>query len=317
MNWRLSRIMVIGLAVVFVCGVAYAQAETENQSSLVAALGPSFVSQTANVNGLTLHYVRGGSGPAVILIHGFPQDWYEYHAIMPRLAKRFTVIAIDLPGVGGSSASAGGYEAATMATDVQQLAASLKLEHVYVVGHDIGGMVAYAYVRRYPQTLRGAMILDVPLPGIDGWDEIQGNPVMWHVRFMQVPGLAEKLVAGRQADYFAYFFQYGKITPEEAAHFDRAYASAAQIHAVFEMYRAFPANAKFNAAQKNEINVPLFLAAGDGSPFASMTPEIAEALRAKGCRNVEMGLIAGAVHYVVEDQPDEVAALIEQHAAMH
>lgn len=317
MNWRLNRILVIGLGFLFICGGAYTQAEKEKQSSLVAALGPSFASQTAQLNGITLHYVRGGSGPAVILIHGFPQDWYEYHAIMPRLAKQFTVIAVDLPGVGGSSAVAGRYEAATMAEDVEKLIASLNLEHVYVVGHDVGGMVAYAYVRRYPQTLRGSMILDVPLPGIDGWDEIQGNPVMWHVRFMQVPGLAEKLVTGRQADYFAYFFQYGKITPQEAAHFDQAYDSPVQLHAVFEMYRAFPANAKFNAAQRTEIDVPVFLAAGDGSPFASMIPKMAEALRANGCRNVETGLIAGAVHYVVEDQPDEVAALIELHASAH
>lgn len=236
---------------------------------------------------------------------------------MPRLAKQFTVIAVDLPGVGGSSVSPGGYDAAKMAEDLMQLVASLKLEHVYVVGHDVGGMVAYAYVRRFPQTLRGGMILDVSLPGIDGWDEIQGNPLMWHVRFMQVPGLAEKLVTGRQADYFAYFFQFGKITTEEAAHFDQAYALPAQLHAVFEMYRAFPANAQFNSGQRNEIDVPIFLAGGDSSPFASMIPKIAHALRGNGCKHVETGLIPGAIHYVVEDQPDEVTALIEQHASAH
>lgn len=316
MTWRR---FLASIALAFLCclGGALAQAPPQKESRLVAALGPGFASETAQVDGITLHYVRGGRGPAVILIHGFPQDWYEYHAIMPRLAKQFTVIAIDLPGVSGSSASPEGYDAATMAEDVERLVASLKLEDIYVVGHDIGGMVAYAYVRRYPQKLRGAMILDVPLPGIGDWDEIQGDPEMWHVRFMQVPGLAEKLVTGRQADYFAYFFEFGKITAEEAAHFDQAYAAPAQLHAIFEMYRAFPANAQFNAAQRSKIDVPIFLAAGDGSPFASRIPKMAEALRANGCRHVETGLIAGAVHYVVEDQPNEVAALIEQHAAVH
>ena len=85
-------------------------------------LGEGYVSETAGVNGTTLHYVRGGQGPAVILIHGFPQDWFEYHAIMPRLAKQFTVIAIDLRGVGGSAVAPDGYDAATMAGDVYQLA---------------------------------------------------------------------------------------------------------------------------------------------------------------------------------------------------
>lgn len=286
-------------------------------SPLATGLGKEFVSETAQVNGTTLHYVRGGKGPAVILIHGFPQDWFEYHAIMPRLAKQFTVVAVDLRGIGGSAATPSGYDAAHLAEDVHQLAVALKLERVYMVGHDIGGQVAYAFVRRYPEATRGAMILDTPLPGIEGWDEIQGHPAMWHVRFMQVPGLAEKLVAGRQADYFAYFFQIGKFTPSDEAHFVKAYATPAQLHAVFEMYRAFPANAQFNAAQRGPNDVPLFLGAGDGSPFAKLVPKMAEGLRAAGCTHVETGLIHGAVHYVVEDQPDEVTDLIERYAALH
>jgi pimeloyl-ACP methyl ester carboxylesterase len=74
-----------------------------------------------------------------ILIHGFPQDWFEYHAIMPRLAKRFTIIAVDLRGIGGSKATMGGYDAATMAQDIHSLVSALNLENAYVVGHDIGG----------------------------------------------------------------------------------------------------------------------------------------------------------------------------------
>jgi pimeloyl-ACP methyl ester carboxylesterase len=273
------------------------------------------VSETAEVNGITLHYVRGGNGPPVILIHGFPQDWSEYRAIMPRLAKRFTVIAVDLRGVGGSMATAGGYDAVTMAEDIQQLAAALKLARVYVVGHDIGGMVAYAFVRRYPQAMRGAMILDVPIPGIAGWDEVQGDPSVWHIRFMQVPGLPEKLVAGRQADYLGYFFAFGKFTPSDVARYAKAYATVAQLHAAFEMYRAFPANAQFNAAQRGPNDVPLFVGGGDGSPFAKLVPKIADGLRANGSTHVETGLIRGSVHYVVGDQPEAVADLIERHAS--
>jgi pimeloyl-ACP methyl ester carboxylesterase len=148
----------------------------------VTGLDKEFLSETATVNGITLHYVRGGKGPTVILIHGFPQDWFEYRPIMPRLAKQFTVIAVDLRGIGGSTATSGGYDAATMAEDVYQLVSKLKLEHVYVVGHDIGGHVAYAFFRRYPQVMRGAMILDTPIPGIEGWEEVQGAPFMWHMR---------------------------------------------------------------------------------------------------------------------------------------
>ena len=263
-------------------------------SPLATVLSKEVLSETASVNGITLHYVRGGSGPPVILIHGFPQDWFEYQAIVPQLAKRFTIIAFDLRGIGGSTATERGFDAANMAEDVYQLASALKLEHVYIIGHDIGGMVTYAFVRRYPQATRGAMILDVPIPGIEGWDEIQGDPSVWHIRVMQIPGLHEKLVAGRQADYFGYFLNFGKFTPSEVAHYVKAYFAPAQLHAAFEMYRAFPANAQFNAAQRGPNDVPLYLVAGAGSPFAKLIPKIAEGLRANGCTHIETGLIPGS-----------------------
>jgi len=171
----------------------------------VAALGSGFDSDTAQVNGTTLHYVRGGAGPAIILLHGFPEDWYAYHRIMPQLAKQFTVVAVDLRGIGGSAETAGGYDAANIAEDVHQLAEHLHLEHVYVVGHDIGGMVAYAFARRYPETSRGVMMLDAPLPGLGPWDAVKANPITWHINFQQTPGLPEQLLAGREAIYLRHF----------------------------------------------------------------------------------------------------------------
>jgi pimeloyl-ACP methyl ester carboxylesterase len=280
----------------------------------VSELGGAFKSGTAQVNGTSIHYVRGGAGPALILVHGFPEDWYEFHRIMPRLAKRFTAIAVDLRGIGGSTATPGGYDAANMAEDVRQLAAELKLEHIYIVGHDLGGMVTYAFVRRYPEITRGAMILDVPIPGVPGSEEIQADPSIWHAYFMQVPGLAEKPVTGRTADYLGYFFNFGKFTPIEKTHYVKAYTTSAQLHAAFEIYRAFPANAEFNAAQRGSNDVPLVLAAGEKSPFAKLIPKIAEGLRANGCTHVETGLIPSSVHYVLEDNPEAVADLIERYA---
>lgn len=316
MSRRVGSLMFFSLLLLSGWGTSLSQGQAKGQMSTPEiGLSKEFVSQQAAVNGVTLHYVRGGTGPAVILIHGFPQDWFEYRPIMPRLAKRFTVIAIDLRGIGGSTPSADGYDAATMAEDLYQLVSTLKLERVYVVGHDIGGHVAYAFVRRHPQITRGAMILDTPIPGVDGWEEVQGAPFMWHMHFMQAPGLAEKLVDGRQAAYLGYFFQFGKFTPDEIEHYVQAYGTPAQVHAVFEMYRAFPANAQFNAAHREPIEVPVFFGTGEGSPFAKLVPRIADGLRAQGCTHVETGLIHGAVHYVVEDQPEQVTDLIERYAS--
>ncbi|MGH8773341.1 MAG: alpha/beta fold hydrolase [Burkholderiales bacterium] len=194
------------LAALFLIGfgsVALAQTPSKQLiGSGANRLGVEFVSSTVKVNGATLHYVRGGTGPAVILVHGFPQDWYAYHKIMPRLAKSFTVIALDMRGVGLSTAPPGAFDARDLAGDIHRLAQMLKLQQIYVVGHDNGGMIAYTFARLYPKATRGVMILDSPLPGIELWEEVKSDPSVWHFRFHQTPDLPEKLLAGRQLIYF-------------------------------------------------------------------------------------------------------------------
>ena len=285
----------------------------------VAELGEGFVSSAADVNGTTLHYVRGGAGPAVILLHGFPQDWYEFHEVMPRLAETFSVIAVDLRGIGGSKATPDGYDAANMAKDVRQLAQQLKLERAYLVGHDMGGMVAYAFARLYPEETRGVMVLDVPLPGIEPWEEVTADPLLWHINFHQTPDLPEKLIAGRQAVYFRHFFGLGTVdgdavSDDDAAHFASAYAAPEQLRAAFEMYRALPANETFNAAQRSAIDMPLVLAGGDQG-FGPLMPGIAQALQRHGWTDVAVELIADSGHYVADEQPEALAALIERYAS--
>jgi pimeloyl-ACP methyl ester carboxylesterase len=279
--------------------------------------GAGFESGTAKVNGISLHYVRGGHGPPIILIHGFPQDWLEFRSIMPKLAERFTVVAVDLRGIGGSKATEARYDSASLATDIKQLVDELKLDHPYIVGHDLGGQVAFAFIQHYPQTARGAMLLDTPLPGIAGWNESLNGPAVWHVGFMQVPGLAEQLVDGRQAAFLGYFYQFAKFTPAERQHYLAAYGTAAQLKAAFAMYRAFPENEKAASAKRGPNPTPVVIATGEKSPFASLAPRMAGDLRGQGFSSVEATSIPGAVHYVVEDAPDAVTELIETHAGRH
>jgi pimeloyl-ACP methyl ester carboxylesterase len=278
----------------------------------VEQLGSGFESRVVKVNGTRLHYVRGGTGPAVILLHGFPEDWYEFHKIMPRLAKKFTVLAVDLRGVGGSVPTPGGYDAANLAEDIHQLAVQLHLEQVYVVGHDIGGMVAYAYARRYPQTARGVMILDAAFPGLEPWEEIQAHPAFWHIRFHQTE-LPEKLVAGRQAIYFRYFLSAKHFSDADVAHYAESYRDPDHLRTAFEFYRAFPDDEKFNAKQRSTIDLPFVLGTGETDAFAQFLPQIARAMRARGCANVKTEVVRGSAHYVVEEQPDAVAELIERY----
>jgi len=271
-----------------------------------------FASANALANGTSLHYVRGGHGPAVILLHGFPEDWVEYRAIMPRLTIRFTVVAVDLPGLGKSGPATNRYDTAHMAADIHSLAAALKLEQPYIVGHDLGGLTTYAYVRQFPDDLRGAMILDVPMPGLAGSQEAASG--FWHVGFMQAPkDLAEKLVAGRLAAFLGWFYDLGKFAPAERAYFIRAY-SAPQLHAAFEIYRALPKDAKWNADQTTPNSVPLVVGVGEKSFFAPLLTKFVESYRANGMTHVEGAQIPEAGHYLLADNPAAIADLIEQQA---
>jgi len=297
------------------CGGVWGQAVPNRAADpLVSQLGAGFTSGNAKVNGTALHFVRGGSGPAIILLHGFPQDWYEFHKIMPRLSAKFTVVAVDLRGVGGSAPAADGYDAANLAEDIHQLLAQLHLQQVYLVGHDIGGMVAYAFARRFPEDARGIMILDVAIPGLDPWQEIQGDPLLWHVRFHQT-NLPEKLVAGRQSIYFRYFLGPDRFADADVAHYATSYRDPDHLRSAFEFYRAFPVNETFNAPRRNNIELPMVFGVGEHDAFTPYLPKIAEAMRTHGCVNLKTEIVKGSAHYVFDEQPELVAGLIEKYAS--
>jgi pimeloyl-ACP methyl ester carboxylesterase len=298
---RRTRVMNL-LRIVGILGFASllcAQSAESNATS-AAQLGSGFESKFAQANGTRLHYVRGGSGPALILLHGFPEDWYEFRLVMPRLAKRFTVLAVDLRGVGESAPAETGYDAANMAEDIHQFILSLGLERVSLFGHDIGGMVAYAYARRYPQSARGVMILDVAFPGLDPWQQILSHPAFWHVRFHQTT-LLEKLVYGRQAEYFWYFLS--QFSDEDLNHYAYSYRDPDHLRAAFETYRAVPANEKFFVAQGGRMDLPIVIGSGEHDAFAEFVPRIAAAMRQHGCANLTTETVRGGAHYGAEKSP--------------
>lgn len=120
----------------------------------------TFSHHMAEVNGVALHFVKGGTGESVVLLHGFPQTWYEWHRIMPALAERYTVIAPDLRGMGASSQPTTGYDRKTVAEDIYQLVRHLGLERVAIVGHDVGAPVGYAYAAAHPDDVRRLVTIE-------------------------------------------------------------------------------------------------------------------------------------------------------------
>ena len=234
----------------------------------VAGLGGDFASGTAIANGTTIHYVRGGRGPALVLLHGFPQDWFEWRRLMPRLAESFTVIAIDLRGVGGSAAPSDGYAAADLAEDVRQLLGALEVDRAHIVGHDTGGWVAYAFSRIHPRATSTLLIMETLIPGIEPFQHLDIEVPLWHGAFHMIPDLPEALVADRQAIYFRYFFDVGTndnrvITDADVEHYADAYRDPAHLRAAFEVYRTLPANIALNAEHTAPVEVPLLLVGGE------------------------------------------------------
>ena len=122
---------------------AMAQQEPNRKSFQMGNM--TFSHGSASVNGIQLHYVIGGHGDPIVLLHGWPETWYEWHLVMPALAKNHTVIAPDLRGLGESSKPLTGYDGKTVAQDIHQLVTQLGFKTIFLVGHDIGTQVAYSY----------------------------------------------------------------------------------------------------------------------------------------------------------------------------
>ncbi len=303
---------------------ANAQSETSKDAATsqaaIEAMGEGFTSGMVDVGDTKIHYIRGGTGPAVLLIHGFPQDWSEYRGIMPALSKHFTVVAIDLPGIGGSTVKESGYNNASVGRDIDALVRALKLDDVYVVAHDLGGGIGYSYARQFPSSLRGLMILDVPIAGLEPWETVKTLPFVWHFAFHQLPDhFAETMITGQLVPYFKHFFTTGtvnhaSISEADVQRFAAAYTAPSSLTAGMEYYRAFPKDEVFNAAQTGPCGFPVVLAAGDHS-FAALLPPLAKDLKAHGCADVSIETIVDSAHYVTEDQPEQVIALIEKYAA--
>jgi pimeloyl-ACP methyl ester carboxylesterase len=264
----------------------------------------------ADVNGVRLHYVAAGNGEPVVLVHGFPQTWYEWRRIIPALAERFTVIAPDYRGAGHSSRPVTGYDKRTMATDLRELVRHLGFERAAIVGHDIGLMVAYSYAAQFPEATSKLVAIDAPLPGTKVWDRISVDPRVWHFAFHAARDLPETLVAGREREYLTFFvnariYNTAAFTPEDLDHYVRAYAEPGAMRAGFEVYRAFEQDVRDNRElMKNRLTMPVLAV---GGAHSTSGPLIEEMMR-EVADDVTSVVIPETAHWIPEENPD---ALLE------
>jgi pimeloyl-ACP methyl ester carboxylesterase len=266
--------------------------------------------RSAQVNGIRLHYLIAGKGEPIVLLHGWPVSAEMWRRVIPELARTRTVIAPDMRGAGYSDKPVAGYDKATLARDVQALMGGLGFKRYAVVGHDIGGMVAYALAAQFRDEVTNLAIVDVPLPGIDPWDRMQGAPAVWHFGFHAQRDLAEALIQGRERLYIESFIRTRAVNPaavseDEIDGYAAQLAAPGTLRGTLEYYRTFAEDAAANKAfAATKLEMPVLGIGGDR--LGPMLKGIAAAIATKG----DAVTIKECGHWVVEERtPEFLAAL--------
>ncbi len=271
---------------------------------------PGFRHERRRVGDVRLHYVIGGSGPPVVLLHGFPNTWYAWREVMPRLAERHTVIAVDLRGLGDSEPGTQPNDVPTGADDLHALVGDLGLSPVMLAGQDWGGSTGFAFAAAYPQDARCLVVIEAMPAGAWAQAGSKGGGA-WFFGFHQLRDLPERLVAGRERPYLDWYYRTFSATPgvpttAAADEYTRCYARPGVMASAFARYRGVPREIAHNTRHLTQpLRMPV-LAIGGEQGFGTA---VGENLR-QGATQVEQEVLPGCGHYVAEERPNEVAELL-------
>ena len=269
-------------------------------------------SHTAVVDGLTLHYLTAGRGPAVVLLHGYAETSRMWRPIIPLLAEKFQVIAPDLPGIGDSAIPKDGLDMKTAAIRMHALVQKLGVQKARVVGHDIGLMVAYAYAAQFPAETEKLVLMDAFLPGVAGWEAIYNNPGIWHFRFNGPT--PEKLVAGRERIYFEHFWndfaadKTHSIPEADRKAYTAAYSRPGRMRAGWAYFVSFQqAAGDFAELSRTRLSMPVLTIGGekaDGQALGEQARLVASDATSVVLKNTG--------HWILEENPKETTEALQK-----
>jgi pimeloyl-ACP methyl ester carboxylesterase/uncharacterized RmlC-like cupin family protein len=257
-------------------------------------------------------FVRwGGTGAVVVLIHGYAENSDSWAPLAADLMKDHTVVVPDLRGIGSSSKPTGGYDKKTQAKDIRAVVTALGFDGTFMVAHDIGNMVAYAYAAMYPDKVERLVVMDAPIPGIEPWNTILLNPGVWHFNFHGPD--AERLVAGRERIYFDRIwddFTGDPSEPDEATRnfFTATYAQPGGMRAGFAQFTAFSTDAADNKVfEQVKLTMPV-LAVGGEKSFGALQAVIMRHVAI----NVQEAVVPRSGHWLMEESPVYTVNLVRQ-----
>jgi pimeloyl-ACP methyl ester carboxylesterase len=267
----------------------------------------TFRHHMAEVNGVKLHFVKGGTGEPVVLLHGFPQTWYEWRGIMPALAEQYTIIAPDLRGMGASSKPLNGYDNQTVAEDIYQLVGQLGLKKISIVGHDAGAPVAYAYAAAHRDDVRRLVIMESAIAGTESPKMMELIQGYWHMGFHGEPDIAESLIAGHERLYLSWFYRkFGynpaTFTDADIDEYVRWYGAVGAMRAALQYYRNGQQDFAQNMeSKKRKLEMPVLAIGGEQS-----LGKYVEELFQEFASNIRGSIIKDCGHWIAEEQPEEL-----------
>jgi pimeloyl-ACP methyl ester carboxylesterase len=280
---------------------------------LPAGFVDTFTGRYIDTGELRLHAVIGGNGPPLLLVHGWPENWYAWRLLMPALARDYEVIAVDQRGIGLSDKPADGYDAASMANDLVALMDVLGHKRFAVVGHDTGFVISYALAADHPDRVDRVALAEIPGPPLSSHSPPVFVPSfvndrLWHIPFNRVETLPEQLIAGREAIYFGYEFAIqGGVLPEGVVdYYVGLVSNPDSLRGSLGFYRALDATLAQNEQRATTpLAMPVLAIGGE----ASHGEHVGQAM-ASLASDLQSAVIPGAGHWLAEQSPEELLAAL-------
>ena len=282
--------------------------------NLPAGFTGTFTSRYVDTGELRLHAVTGGEGPPLLLVHGWPQFWYQFRLIMPALARDFSVVAVDQRGIGLSDKPPDGYDTATLANDLVALMDALGHQRFALYGTDVGMPVAYALAADHRERVDRLVVSEAPIPGVSPSPPLflppPLNAMLWHLAFNQLPEINEQLVTGREDIFFGAEFDASagtrKLPDDTVRYYIDTLKDPDRLRGSFGFYRAIPASITQNEQRKTRrLTLPV-LAIG-GAESSGEGPGNTMKLTAD---DVQTLVIPGCAHWVAEQAPEQLLAAL-------
>jgi pimeloyl-ACP methyl ester carboxylesterase len=289
---------------------------------LPAGFTDTFTSYLVDTGRVRLHAVVGGGGPPLLLVPGWPENWFAWRQMMPALARRFSVVAADPRGVNLSDRAAGGYDTGSLAADLVALMEALGHSRFALIGHDVGMWIGYAVAADHPERLARLVVAEATIPGISPfpppWGPARANDMLWHFSFNRLADLNEALVRGREDVFFGWQFATKASTPPAVPGYAVNYYVEAitrdpeTLHrGIFGFYRAIEQTAEQNIRrQQGRLRLPVLAiggADGLGESVAATMRLVAD--------DVTPVVLEHCGHYVADEAAEGMLAALEPFLA--